>query len=223
MTVALKDIAALLSAVAWPIVAIVAGAILLKKTKLLWFLDEIYKGYSDKVAKAKSIKLPWITIDIPDKVFNDLVVENKRVSVEGLESPLTGNINPNDLIKKYDTGTLFENIREYPSFNHNAVPLVQRRREGWYSARLFLEFADDVPNIRNSPHRAQFRADQIAAVHYLLHESFPTRVISTTNKENGFEAWLSLTDEFTVIALVEHKDRKTRIALSRYLTLPRPT
>jgi hypothetical protein len=219
----LKDIAALLSAIAWPMIAIVAGAILLKKTELITFLNAMYKGYSDKVAKAKSLPLPWGRIEIPDEVYRDLVVEKKTVSVEKHEGSYAAHIDVKELVDKYDAGTLLENIREYPSFNHNAVPLIEPTvgREGWYSVRLFLEFADDVPGVRDNPHRKQFKADQITVVHYLLHESFSDRrVISATIQEKGFEAWISLTDEFTVIAVVENKEG-SRIALSRYLNLPR--
>ena len=222
----LKDIAALLNAIAWPMVVIMAGAILLKKTKLLAFLDAIYKGYSDGLAKAKSLILPGgIRIDreMPDEVYRQFVVEKKTVSVENPKSSTFIRIDADELIKKYDAGTLNENIREYPSFNHYAVPLIEPtiRREGWYSVRLFLEFADNVSGVMHTPHRIQFRAEQIVAVHYLLHESFsPNRVISATNREKGFEAWISVTDEFTVIAVVQNKDEST-IALSRYLNLPR--
>ena len=215
----LKDIAALLNAIAWPVVAIIAGAILLKKTKLITFLNALY----DNITKAKSLRIGGVIVadNIPDRVFKELVVEKKTVSVEKTESSI--DINAEDLIKKYDAGTLVETVREYPSFNHHVVPLIERtgNREGWYSVRLFLEFADHVRGVARTPHRRQFGAEHIAAVHYLLHESFsPNRVITVTTRENGFEAWISLTDEFTVIAIVENKHR-SRIALSRYLNLPR--
>ncbi len=215
----LKDIAAVLNAIAWPIVVLIAGAILLKKTALIAFLNALY----DRITEAKSLRLPGgiVASDIPDSVYRDLVLKKKNVSVESPAS--STNIDTDELLKSYDAGTLVENVREYPSFNHEAVPLIESsgRREGWYTVRLFLEFADDVSGVKNTPHRKQFGEQQVAAVHYLLHESFaPDRVISATTRENGFEAWISLTGEFTVIALVENK-AGSRIALSRYLNVPR--
>lgn len=210
----LKDIAALISAVAWPAIAIVAGVILLTKTNLLAFLNILYKGYSDKIEQSKSLPTPWGEIRVPDEVYDDLFVKKKRVSVETSEFAYSHKLDKKELVRKLESGTLVMNIREYPSLNHEAALLKNR-----YSVRLFFEFHDDVPGVMKTPHRAQFVRENIAAVHYLLHESFRERVATSTSRDKGFEAWLSIQGEFTVIAVIEHKDGSF-IAMTRYLSFP---
>jgi hypothetical protein len=211
----LKDVAALISALAWPTIAVVAGAILLTKTNLLSFLNILYKGYSEKIEQSKSLPTPWGEIKIPDDVYADLVVKRKTISVETLEDTYSQSVDKNSLVQQYDSGKLILNVREYPSFIHEAALL----KKDTYSVRLFLEFYDNAPSVANTPHRNKFSKDSVAAVHYLLHESFRQRVITSTSREKGFEAWLSIWGEFTAIAVVEHKDGST-IAMTRSLNTP---
>src|SRR5262249_56976041 len=119
------------------------------------------------------------TLRIPDT--NDLNKASSEVST--LYSP---RVNTNELAKRLETGKLLLNVREYPSFNHD-VALVKGR----YRIRLFFEFDDDVPGVANTPHRAQFSRENIAAVHYLLHETFNQRIITSTSRKKGFEAWFT--------------------------------
>jgi prokaryotic YEATS domain len=150
----------------------------------------------------------------PSGVIKDLA--HSRFSVETAENFLHG-IDKEELIANFASGKLTLTIREYPPLTH----LVSARiANGEYPVRVFLEFYDDVRGVASTPHRAKFSRKQIAAVHYLLHESFGKRLITSTSQRKEFEAWLSIRGEFTIIAIVEHKDGST-IALSRYLSLPK--
>lgn len=162
-----------------------------------------YRGSSHLASLARNHVTQYV------RHLDDLNKASSEVST--LYSP---RINKNALAKAFETGKLALEVREYPSFNHD-VALV----EGRYRIRLFFEFDDDVPGVANTPHRAQFSRENIEAVHYLLHETFKERIITSTSRKKGFEVWFTIDAEFTVIAVIEHKDGPT-IAMTRYLNFP---
>jgi hypothetical protein len=211
----LKDIAALISAIAWPAIAVIAGVILLAKTNLLAFLNALYDGYSEKIRDSEKLPTPWGPIEAPKKVVDDLIAKDKMVSVETSDYAHSGRLNKSELLEKFVEGELLLRVREYPSFNHEAGLI-----KGRYSVRLFFEFADEVKGVRQTPHRAAFSRDNIAAVHYLLHETFKQRLLTSASRDNGFEAWLRIDAEFTVVAVLEHIDGSF-IAMTRYLNFPK--
>jgi hypothetical protein len=155
-----------------------------------------------------------IATTIPSGVIKDLT--QNRFSVENVEASYSHGINKEELIANFASGKLTLTIREYPPLTHRVGPRIA---DGSYPVRVFLEFFDNVHGVTSTPHRAKFVRKQIAAVHYLLHESFGERLITSTSQMKGFEAWLSIWGEFTVVALLEHKDGSI-IALSRYLNIP---
>jgi hypothetical protein len=205
----LKDIAALISAIAWPAIAVVVGVIILGRTRFLEFLNSLFQ----KIGSAEKIPTPWGFIEPPKKVIEDLINKDRMVSVE--RSDYSTKLDKKELLQKFVEGNLVLPVREYPSFNHEAG-FIKRR----YSVRLFFEFADDVEGVIETPHRAAFSREKIAAVHYLLHETFKQRVLTSASRENGFEAWLRIDGEFTVVAVLEHIDGSF-IAMTRYLNFPK--
>jgi hypothetical protein len=150
-------------------------------------------------------------VSIPGPVAKALA--SNKFSVETEEASYSHAIDKKKWVTDFDAGKLTLTIREYPSLTHQVGP---RDAKGARPVRVFLEFYDDAPNVASSAHRAEFAEGNIAAVHYVLHESFGKRLLTSTSRKKGFEVWLSIWGEFTIIAVVEHKNGSV-IALSRYL------
>jgi len=163
------------------IVLILFGAIVVGSSLIFEFYRRAHEQDDTQPKPASGTRpLPGkgeAPLRIPDN--NDLNKASSEVST--LYSP---RVNTNELAKRLETGELVLHVREYPSFNHD-VALVKGR----YRIRLFFEFDDDVPGVANTPHRAQFSRENIAAVHYLLHETFVEgRIITSTSRKKGFES-----------------------------------
>ena len=109
-------------------------------------------------------------------------------------------------------------IGDYPFLMHSAVMTSPRTgpKTGRYACRVWIEF-DKV--------YGGFGPQDVKRVTYRLDSSFNTpnwpggQIISTEASNSGFEAWLSLYGEFTILAAVEKVDG-TVVWLARFLDLP---
>jgi hypothetical protein len=101
------------------------------------------------------------------------------------------------------------NVAESPYLVHESQ-IVRPRTEktvGLYRVRVRLE-ADSAPELQN-----------VRRVTYRLHETFPHPTLATEAREEGFELWINVYGEFTVVAVVE-RDGLSPLWLTRYINLP---
>lgn len=116
-----------------------------------------------------------------------------------------------EILKDRDTypGT----VAHYPYLLHSGQLVTPRTApgNGRWTARLWLEF----------DRKFGFPIEDVKAVYWRLDTSFAPehRTIATTAKDAGFELWLSLYGELTVVCVIERTNGET-IWLTRYVDLP---
>ncbi|WP_119301021.1 pYEATS domain-containing protein [Dongia deserti] len=202
-------IGSLLSAVAWPAIAVGLIITLSYSTRARGYLANAVKYVDMLIQRGTKFTVGPVSIEVPAGIASDTV---KSTTKEGVSGGKLSEVRP-ELIASLKREDNPDQSATYPYLLHSAVMQVPRTspKSGRYSVRVWVEFDKNFG----------FGAESVKHVIYRLDNSWAeeNRLISTAAAESQFELWISVYGEFTILAALEKTDGSV-VWLSRYLDLP---
>lgn len=197
----------------------------------------VFFGFQRYAADLLQMPTPWLLVALTPLLVGVVAggyIGKLRASASGFEFETQAALRgaPEEIRKGEQVGVTKEGLGGLADSNDVTAMLAAKEYPQGIVEDLYLLHEASVTVSRTSERRGLFRVrvwleayrpsllDDVERVSYRLYnDEFPRAVVATAARANGFELWLNVYGEFTVVACVQSRG-KPAVWLTRYLDLP---